>query len=107
MTTTKKKVWAWSYSKYSCYKKCPRQYKHKYIDKIKEPQSPALANGIRVHQLGEDYLLNKIEHVPEEYKHFRDDMIYVREQGAVPEETFTFTKNWKGSTEWFGSKQIR
>jgi len=47
---------AWSYSKFSCYKTCPFQFKCKYIDKLKEPPAPPLVRGIAIHQECEDFL---------------------------------------------------
>lgn len=96
-----KKSFTWSYSAYDKYLKCSRQYKYVRIDKLKEPKSEALENGIHVHQLGEDFLNHKLPNVPVEYYGFHDDMAYCRDNNAIPEETFTFTKNWGKLTGWF------
>lgn len=38
-----------SYSKIDCYLECPRKYKHRYIDKIKEPENIYLEFGTNFH----------------------------------------------------------
>ncbi len=95
-----KKPFSWSYSKYSCYKKCPQQYYRKYILKLPEPPAPALIRGIDIHEKGEAYLLGKLKQVPEEYNGFAIDMKYIKSRGATPEEQYCFNKKWK-VTGWF------
>ena len=40
----------WSYSRLSCYEKCPKQAEFKFIKKIKEPGSPAMDRGKDMHK---------------------------------------------------------
>lgn len=63
-------VTAWSYSRYSDYKKCPRRFKFKHIDKVAEPEQkgPALDWGNFVHRNLMLYVDGKISKLPTKYK---------------------------------------
>ena len=43
-----------SYSQYRLYNECPRKYKFKYVDGIKEPSNPNLELGTNIHKLCEN-----------------------------------------------------
>lgn len=96
---------AWSFSRYSVYKLCPAKAKYLFIDKLKEPSSPALANGARVHDLAEGYIKGTIARLPIELKEFADDFKAHRAQykkkinGMVVEDQWAFTNTW-GETAW-------
>ena len=59
-------VKAWSYSRYATYALCPLQFKLRYIDKIPEPQSPAMARGDRIHKEIARWLTGLVESLPRE-----------------------------------------
>ena len=41
----------WSYSRLSCFEKCPKQAEFKFVKKLKEPGSPAMDRGKHIHKL--------------------------------------------------------
>ena len=41
----------WSYSRLTCFEKCPKQAEFKFVKKIKEPGSAAMDRGKEVHKL--------------------------------------------------------
>ena len=41
----------WSYSRLSCFEKCPKQAEFKFIKKIKEPGSAAMDRGKDIHNM--------------------------------------------------------
>ena len=49
-------VTAWSISRLNTYTQCPFKFKLTAIDRIKEPQSPAMARGAAIHKEAENYL---------------------------------------------------
>lgn len=104
MTTDRNKISAWSYSRYSTYKQCPAKAKYLYIDKLKEPPSPALENGAAVHNLAEDYIKGKIPKFPAELKKFEADFRSHRKQyakkisGMIVEDQWAFTDTWDETT---------
>ena len=60
----------WSYSRLTCFEKCPKQAEFKFVKKIKEPGSAAMDRGKEVHKLCEDYIRGNNEEVPAQLKDF-------------------------------------
>lgn len=95
---------AWSFSRYSVYKLCPAKAKYLFLDKLKEPKSPALENGARVHDLAEKYIKGQIARLPVELKEFGDEFKAHRAQykkkisGMVVEDQWAFTAGWDETT---------
>ena len=56
---------SWSYSKYSCYKLCPAQFKYKYIERIPQGPAPALERGLEIHDDAEKFMKGKLKKIPE------------------------------------------
>ena len=98
-------ITAWSFSRYSTYKKCPAKAKYLYLDKLKEPSSPALERGAAIHDLAEKYIKGQIRALPPELKEFKDDFTALRKQykkainGMVVEDQWAFTSSWD-QTAW-------
>lgn len=92
-------VTSWSYSKYSTYAKCPRQYKLKYIDKLPEPQSPAMERGNVIHKMAEDFLNSGAALTPELLK-FKAVLEWLKSKGAHGERQITINDKWE-ETGWF------
>ena len=70
----------WSYSRLTCFEKCPKQAEFKFVKKIKEPGSAAMDRGKEVHKLCEDYIRGNYEEVPAQLKDFEEAFELLREQ---------------------------
>ena len=95
-----KPLTSWSYSRLQTYKLCPRQFKHRFIDKLPEPESPALKKGNKVHQEAEDYLNGNIKKIPSSLALFRKEFKALLKLEASAEEQWTINDNWE-ETGWF------
>jgi len=96
---TFKKITSWSYSRYSQYSKCPASAKYKFIDKLPEPPSPAMARGDDIHKLAEAYAKGKLKTLPEELKQFEDQFKILKDSNPEVEVTWAFTADWN-QTKW-------
>ena len=97
-----KGVRAWSYSRLMDYEKCPQLYKFKVIDKLPEPGSAAMERGGDIHKKAEAYLNSRKSKCPQELKRVEPELKALRRLGAVAEDQWTFTRDFAGSTSWFG-----
>lgn len=61
---------AFSYSRWSLWKKCPAAYKYKNIDKIREPDSPALIEGRKTHDAIATYIVGATDERPKAVRKF-------------------------------------
>lgn len=89
------KIKSWSYSQLSSYEQCPHQHMYKRIIKLPEPPSYALTNGVRIHQLAEDYLTGKLIELPDELARFNNEFNNLKAAGAQAELAQTYDVNWK------------
>lgn len=100
------KITAWSYSRLAAYEQCPLQAKLKFVDKIKEPDSPAMARGHELHQALADFLQGKAEGLPREAMQHPVVESLIVELGQFPErlveQQWGYTNNWE-PTGWFGN----
>jgi hypothetical protein len=78
---TKPRITSWSFSSLKTWIQCPLKAKLTRIDRLKEPESPAMVEGQRLHLLAENYLNHKIAEVPHELKLFAEDYRALREHG--------------------------
>lgn len=69
----------YSYSRVSMYKRCPQQFKRKYIDGLPEVKSEALINGSAMHEAIEAYNLHLLK------EGLKTDMDFLRNCPATPE----------------------
>lgn len=102
---------AWSYSRYFDYSTCPFKAKLKYVDRIKEPGSPAMERGSKIHKLAEEYTIGKIpvNSLPKELGLFEDEFRALRKRAKsraknstfAVEQQWGFTDKWV-PTGWFG-----
>lgn len=91
---------AWSYSKYSCYKLCPFQFKCKYIDKIPQGKAPALERGIRIHEEAENFLDGTFADVPESCESLEEEFKIIKKKKYEPEMALAFDEDWN-VVDWF------
>lgn len=87
----------WSYSRYNTYTNCPRKAKYLYIDKLPEPPSEAIARGVAIHKMAEDYL-NGTGKLPEELAKFRKDFLWLRKEAAQAERELALDQQWAPTT---------
>lgn len=101
-------ITAWSYSRWGDYKQCPYRFKLKYIDKMQTAGSPAMERGNVIHKIGEDFVKAKPGKgkvvIPEEFKHFKAELLHLREAGALAEMPWGFKRDWQWTrkADWFG-----
>lgn len=97
-------VVAWSYSRYADYKLCPAKFAYKHLDKLPDPGSPAMERGNRIHKMAEDAVRAKID-IPPELEGVREQLEFLRDNYAVPEENWGFRNDWSWNerNDWFGS----
>jgi hypothetical protein len=108
MVVTAKKtinrIMAWSYSRLRDYKKCPLMAKFKYIDKIPEPENPAMKRGNEIHGVLEQFVTGTLKALPAEVKRHEPLLKDYRKRykgGKIHvEQQWAFTKEWK-ATGWF------
>lgn len=71
------KLDAWSYSRFSDYKRCPFMFAHKHLLKMKDPNpGPALIRGREIHKVAELAVAeprNKKWKCPPELKYFEEE----------------------------------
>lgn len=92
----------WSYSRWEVFNKCRRRYEFQFLQKLTQPEAPALERGIRVHEEGEEYLDGTRKRLPVSYNQFGDEMRAIKKLGANAEGNYAFTKSWQPSspTDW-------
>ncbi len=103
-------ITSWSFSRYNTYTQCPLKAKLKFIDKLKEPGSPALRRGSDIHDACEAYIKGNLAVLPKEAKKFARMFRRLRRQfqkGSPEmsvEESWAFTKFWTKTTwdDWAG-----
>ena len=106
----KPRITAWSYSRYSTYRQCPLKLKLSAIDRIKEPQSPAMARGDGIHKTIEAYLKDPKKRTPKDYEFIGKELRRLKKivaSGAPTtgvEEQWAFRKDWTRTTwdDWTG-----
>ena len=94
---SKNPVTSWSYSAYSLYSQCPLKYKLVKIDKLKEPPSPHLERGNKIHKEMEHYLVGKLPEVPASGEKFADLLPDLRAMDPYVEQDWSRTqwRDWK------------
>lgn len=104
---------SWSFTRLSVYELCPRQAKHKFIDKIPEPPAPALERGSEIHEESEQYIKGLGRTVPKSLAAFSDEFKAIRKRyakgahaTAFAEESWGYTADWKGISprDWVNCK---
>ena len=91
---------AWSYSRYNTYRQCPGKAKLLYIEKLKEPESAALANGQKRHTEME-YFLKGYAPLPDwVHKNSVEYCNQLKSEKPHAELSVAFDKDWN-PVEWF------
>lgn len=117
----RKKMDAWSYSRFKDWTQCPYKAFLKHVLRLKEPGSPAMDRGNHAHKAAEDLLTGKIsweeaqaqaaesgdknrfgpKATPISFKPFEKDFAVAAKSKPVVEEQWGFSKQWT-SVGWFG-----
>lgn len=98
----------WSYSRFTCYDKCPAQANYRFVMKLPTPSSPAAERGIMIHKKAEHVVKGDIQGIPKELEKFKQELLYVKmlyKKGIVfTERDLAVTKNWNPTTydDWDG-----
>lgn len=95
-----KRIPAWSFSRWITYTKCPAQAKFKFIDKLKEPDSPAFAKGNAVHKDAELYLKGEKRALPPSLRSLEAEFKALKKLKPMCEVQWGFDSNW-APTGWF------
>lgn len=89
----------YSYSKISTYLKCPRKFKHSYIDKLPRKEAgPAASRGTEIHAAMENFLLGKITELPPPVRFYDDFLTQLADAGAIAELGFAVNREWEVTT---------
>ena len=97
------KFYAWSWSRFSDHRRCGFYAKMKHLDKLPEPQGPAMERGQRIHKLAEDYTLGTLKVLPDELKLFKDEFAHLRKVKANVEGQLAVNRSWKKEV-WFSKE---
>lgn len=98
-------ITAWSFSRWNTYNQCPYKARLLYIDKLKQPSSPAMDRGTAIHKLAENYTKGLIRNAPKELGSFAPEFkelrgMYSKSKDMISvEETWAFRKDWS-ITRW-------
>ena len=88
---------AWSYSRLSVYRKCPRQFRYKFIDKLPCPDNYSSSRGSMIHAKAEQFVNGKIKGMPDELKQFNHEFREIKRLQASTELDLSVTKAWQPS----------
>lgn len=91
---------AWSYSRLTCWEKCPLQFKFRYIDKLPDAKSPAMQRGIDIHKDAENFLKGAVEKLPAPLVKFDGLFAELKALNPAVEQQWAFTRGWR-PTGWF------
>lgn len=100
-----KPLTAWSFSRYSDYKRCPLACKLKHIDKIQEPKNDAMARGAAIHDQAEQFIKGKLPKLPADLQPMAAELKLMKQrykkraQSMVVEDNWAFTRAWD-ETAW-------
>ena len=93
---------SWSFSRYNDWATCAFRAKLKHLDKLKEPEGPALARGSQIHKLAEDYATGRLPKLPVELKLFKEEFTVLRanRKRLLVEQQWALNVKWE-PTGWF------
>lgn len=103
-----KRFTAWSYTRLLDWEECPLKAKLKHLDKLKEPESPAMARGSAIHKEAEAYATGQLAKLPESLKLFKEEFTAVRKlsKRLLVEQQWGIAEDWS-STDWFDSDALK
>jgi hypothetical protein len=84
----------WTTSNFKDYEKCPAMYKYRRLQKLPEPDSPAMARGTQIHTMAEMYVTGELSEVPDELKKLAEDFKLLKRLKPEMEKLWQFGKGW-------------
>jgi len=92
----------WGWSKLETYEQCPQRFKFRYINKLKEPDSPALKRGSIIHKAVENYLNGWNNELPKDiHKVWLPRLKDLKAKSPMTEAAWGVDKKWKPLPDWF------
>lgn len=88
-------ITAWSFSRYQTYSQCPYKFALQNIYKVQTPGSPALRRGRVVHDEAANYLLGKVDVVPESMKSRVDFLDQLKTMNPFIEQKWGYDAKWR------------
>lgn len=85
----------WSISSWGCFNTCPRQYKGKYLEGIRDKPGPAAQRGNMIHAKAENYLNGNIRGLPPELEKLRSNYTKLKKAKPLVEIPFAVNQAWK------------
>ena len=89
----------WSYSTWQTYNQCPKKVYYKKVLKLKEPESPQMLRGTRMHKIAEDFVSGRTEALFDQYGNdlelFRTALTNLRKQKPQCELEWGLTETWQ------------
>ena len=95
----------WSFSRWAAWDECAFKYRAKFILKVPEPQSPAMARGDRVHRALDSYITGRGPLPPEITSDFHKQLYGEMRDFTgrkLVEQKWGFSRNWR-ETGWMGN----
>lgn len=89
---------AWSYSRLTEWEQCPFRAKSKHLDKVKEPEGPALARGRAIEEKVYSYIFDpKVKMVPDEGKTFDVELAAIKKiaRSVLSNRDLAFDRDWR------------
>lgn len=99
-TKPTQKFTAWSFSRYNDWRRCPLYAKLKHLDRMREPEGPALARGNEIHSQAEKWSLGAKGKIPASLINFKEEFKELRAAKPSCEESWALASNWT-RTDWF------
>lgn len=93
-----KKITAWSYSRLTTWEECPFKAKMKFIEKVEEPEGPALSRGRAMEDAVYAYLFKRgVTKVPPDGQLFADMLKALKKMasGVLNNREMAFDRDWK------------
>ena len=91
---------SWSFSRLSAHELCPLKAKLSMIDKIPEPQKPALKRGDEIHQLAQKYITGAHAKMAPELLLFKALFKSLRRDHAKDPESVVVESSWAFRRDW-------
>ncbi len=88
----------WSYSSLSTYEKCPAKWKYRYIDGLRDPPTPAMERGTRLHSLCESVLKDGAQ-IPSELSLISEVLERLKVNNAQSEKMWRLDRGWQPAQE--------
>jgi RecB family exonuclease len=95
-----KKLRAWSFSRFSDYRRCPAAYDYKVNRRLPEPPNAAMRRGLEAHAALEGFVKGELKRLPAQFQRHEPLLKRWRRADAEAELQWGFTKDW-APTGWF------